>query len=806
MDPVSRRSRLARSLEAAVEAVVGACARRPRAALAWIAAVTIALGAGLPFLRFETGILDWLPRHHENVRAFSRLLEKLDGITNQELLWVELDSEKAAAAGVESITDPRAIRAAERLVSFVRERVPRIRHVFGLPHWVSLVDRANRGESGGEVRLPDSDAEIAVIYAALAAANRTLLEPTLSKDGRGTLLGLVVDGNPLEELARETGREIEEAVAAYRREVRGDLDLFDHDFLVPVGLASGTSLIDRSLRRDVAILLPLAVALVAAILLAAFRRPRAVVIALSALLLGVVWTCGLMGYCGAPLNVVNVALVPLLLGCGIDYAIHVLAEFAHGRAAGASREATLRTAARSSGVGVVLTTVTTVAGLLTLVLSDSPGMTALGAFAAFGMASLAAISLTFIPASLVLAKERAERPPAERGGGATGAAMGALARHRLAALALFASLTAALAAAAGDPVYLLDVIEGNYGEDEPIARAVRRMKERAGGAFPEFLIVEGDMTDPASVREVDALKERVLAAPAFRGRMRAASFADALGTYEILKNGSVAAVPALLRARGSPANAIPGTREAIVEALAAMDGDPGWRPLSSLFGDPKGSMALVILIAGEGWGEIAAAADLWKGLEEVAATAPPGLRVSFLGYRTMSYLFVSYSLHWLRVLFAVSAAVVLVLVAVFVREAKALATVGALAVTTGVWWLGLLHARGIFISIFLLFPLVFVVCIGSDFGVHLVWRLSRGEERASVWRGTGRAIALSAATTGSVFALFSTMRLVSAAQVMEAVALAVAAVFAATVILVPAVYGENARDAALRSGRVRIKQ
>jgi len=789
-------------LESAVEAVVRRAIARPRRTLAAIAAVTLLLGLGLPRLRFETGILDWLPRGHPNVEAFSRLLEKLDGITNQELLWVELDPEKAATAGVESIHDPRAIRAQQELVDFVRARVPRIRHVFGLPHWIALVHRVNRGGDPAQYRLPDEDSEIAAIFSALWTANRTLLEPTIAADGKGALVGLVVEGNPLTEIARDVGRAIEDAVEEYKRPGAAKADLFRHEFLVPVGLASGTSLIDRSLRGDTSVLVPLSVGLVVAMLLLAFRRPGVALIGILALLLGVAWTFGLMGLFGAALNVVNVALVPLLLGCGIDYAIHVLTEFAHGRSCGRDRGEALRAAARSSGVGVVLTTATTVAGLATLVLSDSPGMTALGAYAAFGMSSLALISLTFIPAAVAVRAERTGPPP-RTGFGVLGTVLGALSRRRFAAAILFAALTAALAAAAGHPVYLLDVIEGNYRPGEPVAKAVGRMKQKAGGAFPEFVIVEGDLTRPEAVRAVEEIKRRILADPAFAGGMRAASFADALGTYEILKRGSLSAVPAFLAARGNPANAVPQAPGGIAGALREMDADPAWRPLSSLFGAADGSMALVILIAGTGTSaDMDGAERLWRGLEAAAAGAPPDLRVSFLGYRTMSYLFVSYSIFWLRCLFGVSIAVVLLLVAVFIRDWKSFLTVAALAFATGLWWLGLLRARGIYVSIFLLFPLVFVVCIGSDFAVHLVWRLSRGEKRAAVFGAAGRAILLSAVTDGLVFALFSRMRLVSASQVMESVALAVVAVLAATAVLVPAVYGG---DGASQSGGGRLE-
>jgi predicted RND superfamily exporter protein len=781
-----------RRVERSVERVLTAAAARPRRALGALLVVTALLATGLPRLRFETGILDWLPEHHPNVRAFGRVLTKLDGLTNQELLWVELDEAKAERAGVATIHDPDAVRAQQELVDYVRARVPDIRHAFGLPHWFSLMHRVQSGDPEA-LRLPSSDLEFRLYWTILSSTLGEMIDPTLSEDERGTCVGLVLEGNPLGRLARDVGHAVAEAVESYKRDPDRRFDLFRDDLLLPVGLASGTAFIDRSLREDVFRILPLAIAFLIAALVVAFRRPFVAGAGIATVLLGVVWTYGLMGHLGVPLNIVNVALVPLVFGCGVDYAIHILNEYSHVRSRGLRREEVLRVTARTSGVGILLTTLTTVVGLLAITLADAPGMVQLGLFASFAMIVLTFLAVTFLPAVLSLRPPR-DIPARFRESRLLGSLMIFFGRHRRVAFALFLGVTALFAALYGKPVYLMDVIEGNYRPDEPLYRVVERMKEEASGAFPEFVIVEGDLADPEVLAEVDALENRLLESEAFAGRVVGASYAAALGAHEILKLGAAAAIPAYLEAGGDLAKAVPSTRDAIRAALDAMTGDPAWRPVSDLFIDPSADIGLVILLVGEGWEGLDGARRLWKELEAaVAGIDRSDLRVSFLGYRTMSYLFVTHSLFWLRVLFFVSLVVALGLVGYLLRDRRAVVAVGALMLATGVWWLALLHLRGIYISVFLLFPLIFIVCIGSDYGLHLCWRLSRREPPERVYRTTGKAILFSAATDGGVFALFVLIRLVSASQVMEAVALAVLAVFVATTILVPAAYGAPPR-------------
>lgn len=792
-------SRTRPAIERWIEAWVAACARRPGRTLVLVLLLTVFFAGGLLRIRFETGILDWLPTGHPNVAAFGRMLESLDGVTNQELLWVELDPDKAARAGVETIHDELAVRAQQELIDYVRDRVPRIEHAFGLPHWFALVHSANRGGEAAAYRLPDSSFEFRLIWTALWQANRGLLSRTISEDMSGSYVGLVVSANPLTQLARRTGMEIEAAVSDYVADPQRRYDLFRDEYLRPIGLASGTATIDRILRRDVSRLLPLAAAAILAALILVFRRPALALAGIAQVVIGVVWTYGAMGYFGVPLNIVNVALVPLVFGCGVDYAIHLLNEYGQGRGRGASRLDGLRAAARASGVGIVLTTVTTAAGLLALVVADIPGIVQLGAVAAFGMTALALLSLTFLPALVALRPER-EFPTGVPESAWIGGVMEWFARRRRLTYVLFVSITAAALFATGETSALLDPIRGNFRDDEPVMSAIHRMQESVGGAIPDFIIVEGDLADPRSIAAMTRFEERVEASDVLADQVEIGTWCDVLAVHSLFKNGSVGAVGGLIAAGGDPIQAIPDTRPEILAEMRAMNSAEPWRPLSSLFFDEEANLGVaIILVTGDAFDQLAGSRRLWDALAEVVAEcnaemsgngdAAAPLRFSFLGYRTMAHLFFTTSESWLRILFCVSLAVSVLLVALLLRDRRAVIAIGTLMLATGAWWMGLVRLCNLHLSVFLLFPLIFVISIGSDHGLHLCWRLSRGDRRRLVWRTTGRAICFSALTDGVVFALFVPVRLVSASQMMLAVVLAVVAVSAATLLLVPAAYG-----------------
>ncbi len=156
-------------------------------------------------------------------------------------------------------------------------------------------------------------------------------------------------------------------------------------------------------RRDVLSLGVLALAGVAY----SFRRLSDLYLPLLVVALAALWTFGLLGAFGIPLNFLMVAVLPLLLGVGIDDALHLLHRYEGERRSGQEGDRALHTAITRTGHALLLTTVTTIVGFSSLVASGSPPIQRFGLLASFAMATSFIITLSLIPATKNLLREKA---------------------------------------------------------------------------------------------------------------------------------------------------------------------------------------------------------------------------------------------------------------------------------------------------------------------------------------------------------------------------------------------------------------
>jgi hypothetical protein len=99
----------------------------------------------------------------------------------------------------------------------------------------------------------------------------------------------------------------------------------------------------------------------------------------------------------------------LLIGLGVDYSIHVSTRYRQELHAGRSVDLSVGTAIRTTGIALVLATVTTAVGFLTNVTNDIPALAEFGELAAIGIAVSFLLMLTFVPAVREVLDRRAER-------------------------------------------------------------------------------------------------------------------------------------------------------------------------------------------------------------------------------------------------------------------------------------------------------------------------------------------------------------------------------------------------------------
>ena len=123
-----------------------------------------------------------------------------------------------------------------------------------------------------------------------------------------------------------------------------------------------------------------------------FRSLLCVVLALMPVAIGTVWMVGFMGWSGIPFNPANVMTLPLVVGIGVTNGIHILNRFAE------ERNPTIL--ARSTGLAVLVSGLTTIAGFGSLILAKHQGIESLGYVMAVGTATCMVAALTFLPAVL----------------------------------------------------------------------------------------------------------------------------------------------------------------------------------------------------------------------------------------------------------------------------------------------------------------------------------------------------------------------------------------------------------------------
>jgi len=158
--------------------------------------------------------------------------------------------------------------------------------------------------------------------------------------------------------------------------------------------------------RDLRVLIPVVVAVMAAVLFLSFRSVRGVGLPLLVVLVSTLWTVGSMALAGAPMTPFGVVLPVMLIAIGAADGIHILNKYYEevagpGRARRSrARRAIVRATMGELAVPVILTSLTTAAGFLALMTSFLWPQRQFGLFTALGILYAMALSLTLIPALL----------------------------------------------------------------------------------------------------------------------------------------------------------------------------------------------------------------------------------------------------------------------------------------------------------------------------------------------------------------------------------------------------------------------
>jgi predicted RND superfamily exporter protein len=120
--------------------------------------------------------------------------------------------------------------------------------------------------------------------------------------------------------------------------------------------------------------------------------PVRALLALVPLLGGMIWMLGTMALLGLRVNFMNIFVVTMIIGIGVDYGVHLLHRW---HEAGGDPQALSETAK-----AIAVAALTTMVGFGSLVLSHFPGLRSVGAAAILGALSTAILSISVLPVLL----------------------------------------------------------------------------------------------------------------------------------------------------------------------------------------------------------------------------------------------------------------------------------------------------------------------------------------------------------------------------------------------------------------------
>jgi predicted RND superfamily exporter protein len=484
--------------------------RRPILLGAALLVITVGLGLGLLRLTIEASFESFLDEGHPLLRTTNEVV----GTYGTHLpLLVTLDAGRPVTpADIEAVT-------------------PFFESLETLPH----VDRVSHPGNTNVLKGTGDGLEIRPLLDVVRDAGDTRASAlSYSLIGKsGTSLAAAVF---LEYRKGHDDRDSVEAMVALRE--RLDAGAAPEGYRLRLaGLVNVYAEVAARVRHDLGFMLGLSLLGMALFLAWVYRSPSGVIAPLGVVLITQIWTFGLMGWLGISLSVAMILLPPLVTVIGCADALHYLNQAARHRAAHpeASPVEWVVEGARHVALPCLLTSVTTMAGFLSLTATELRPMRIFGVMAAVAIGIALLLTFTALPALMRMLPPRV--PPADdarRGDPVqpflrlTHASLG---HGRLVAL-LWAALCVAAIVLAGR-VRIETGFDNLFPAGDPVALDQRWVEDELWGS--DVLGVRwhappgGDLLDAASIEALTALCRalseqpevtRVIAAPAFLEELR----------------------------------------------------------------------------------------------------------------------------------------------------------------------------------------------------------------------------------------------------------------------------------------------
>lgn len=326
--------------------------RHPFLTVLLLVAFTLAIYGGTSKVATVASLEQMMPGDIPEIHAFNTLRDQGMG---QDIIAIIIERDPAATHGIDDIRDPRVMT----YVAHLAGEIEGIGDIIGVHSYATAADQS------------------------FISADRTTTMILATTD-------VGADDQRMSSLAQRVRHVVDDAGAPPGVRIR----------------LTGTPIIqqrlgeliahDRSSTRWISTIL------VFALVAITFGTLSSAIVPIAVVTMSVTWLYGTMGYTGLPISTLAGGVAAMVIGIGIDFAIHIMNKFKYERKHGKKIGDAIELAVVETGTALTATSLTTIAAFLAFLAGVMPEMGRFGILMAIGISYSLVFSLFGLPALLVI--------------------------------------------------------------------------------------------------------------------------------------------------------------------------------------------------------------------------------------------------------------------------------------------------------------------------------------------------------------------------------------------------------------------
>ena len=385
--------------------------KHPRIIIIACLIVTGILGIQLKNIKLDNSIRQFFPHKHA---SYTRLIDTEDTFGSTVVIGVSLETDG------ESIVTPENIAIIDRITTEI-EALENVESVDSLTNIDFIYGKDNALIAGNLIGVeredgllpPLTDEQAETVKQNINDWDDMYRRVILSDDGRAAQMQIILKSNnhPDPNEQHESDEAVRQRTLNAIRDIAGKATEHTNLNVIYYGDPVLTESSRAFMLSDLKNLIPLVVVVVLITLFLSFKTLDGTLLPLIAVLMATIWTCGIMAASGFTFTIVTSIIPVALIACGSAYGIHVLTHYyvalddALEKGVALTKEthkAVILESLKDVFVAVFLAALTTAIGFISLVTSPIGPLHSFAIFTALGIAFSLILSVTFIPALLMV--------------------------------------------------------------------------------------------------------------------------------------------------------------------------------------------------------------------------------------------------------------------------------------------------------------------------------------------------------------------------------------------------------------------